>query len=60
MMTTGHIYCEGIERHIFILHEGQHQVCQETRKNRVQEKKVTNSTFSMLRALGAGGTASGK
>ena len=39
MLTTGHIYCEGIERRIFILREGQHQVCQETRKNRVQEKK---------------------
>ena len=39
MLTTGHIYCEGIERRIFILREGQRQVCQETRKNRVQEKK---------------------
>lgn len=46
MMTTGHIYCEGIERHIFILQEGQHQVCQETRKNRVQEKEKWLTAYS--------------
>ena len=45
-MTTGHIYCEGIERYIFILQEGQHQVCQETRKNRVQEKEKWLTAYS--------------
>ena len=33
------IYDESIKGHIFILQGGQHQVCQETRENRVWEKQ---------------------
>lgn len=45
-MITGDIYDKSREEHVFILQEGQPQVCQETRENRAQEKKEWDITYS--------------
>ena len=59
-MTTGHIYCEGIKKHIYPAGGSAPSLSGDKEEQSTGKRKVTNSIFNMPGALDSGGTASGK